>query len=53
MIQQIPGSRADYFEFCDAADFKIIEQWNDAAQVIAVTAVIVGNVRLLDNVLLN
>lgn len=51
-INRIPGARVDYLEFCDADSFQIIHEWNDAKQVVVITAVNVGNVRLLDNVLL-
>jgi pantoate--beta-alanine ligase len=51
-INQIPDAKVDYLEFCDADSFQIIHEWKDAANIVVVTAVNVGNVRLLDNVLL-
>ncbi len=52
-INSIPEAQVDYLEFCDAVSFKIIHDWNSASKIVCVTAVRLGDVRLLDNVLLN
>jgi pantoate--beta-alanine ligase len=53
MINQAPETAVDYLEFCDAKSFQIIHNWNEAEHIVCVTAVKVGEVRLLDNILLN
>jgi len=52
-INSIPESQVDYLEFCDAEKFVIISDWSEADKIVCVTAVIVGGVRLLDNVILD
>lgn len=52
IIESMPETRVDYLEFCDTKTFRSIENWNDAEHIVAVTAVKVGSVRLLDNILL-
>ncbi|MFI5134747.1 MAG: pantoate--beta-alanine ligase [Chitinophagales bacterium] len=51
-INSIPEAHVDYLEFCDAEKFVIIHDWNEAEKIVCVTSVIVGGVRLLDNVLI-
>ncbi|NWF71400.1 MAG: pantoate--beta-alanine ligase [Chloroflexi bacterium] len=52
-INTIPEAQVDYLEFCDAGEFTLITDWKEARQIVCVTSVIVGAVRLLDNILLN
>jgi pantoate--beta-alanine ligase len=52
-INSIPEAQVDYFEFCDADNFRIIGDWKEAKNIICVTSVMVGGVRLLDNVTVN
>lgn len=51
-IQEFEDAKVDYLEFCDTDSFQIIHDWNAAEHIVAITAVMVGNVRLLDNILL-
>lgn len=51
-INSIPEAQVDYLEFCDAERFTLLNGWDEAAHVVCVTSVIVGGVRLLDNVML-
>ncbi|HUM46165.1 MAG TPA: pantoate--beta-alanine ligase [Chitinophagales bacterium] len=51
-IETFPDARVDYLEFCDTDAFQIIHDWKDARHIVVVTAVMVGNVRLLDNVVI-
>jgi pantoate--beta-alanine ligase len=52
-INSIPEAQVDYLEFCDAEKFTLMNSWKDASHIVCVTSVLVGGVRLLDNVLLN
>lgn len=52
-INQIPEAVVDYLEFCDADSFKIVSSWREANHLVVVTAVKLGDVRLLDNILLD
>ena len=49
----IPTFKPDYLEFCDVANLKPVNNIKDAEQVVVLAAIIVGNVRLIDNVILN
>lgn len=51
-MQDMPDTDVDYFEFCDSRSFRIVNDWNNAQHIVAVTAVLIGNVRLLDNMML-
>jgi len=51
-INSIPGARVDYLEFCDAVSLTSIHDWKEAEHSVCVTAVKVGDVRLLDNVMI-
>lgn len=51
-IQSFPEASVDYFEFCDTDAFLPINGWGDAIHIVAVTAVMVAGVRLLDNMLI-
>ncbi|MBX7140022.1 MAG: pantoate--beta-alanine ligase [Chitinophagales bacterium] len=51
-INSIPEAQVDYLEFCDAEKFTLINNWKDAPKIVCVTSVLVGGVRLLDNMLL-
>jgi pantoate--beta-alanine ligase len=50
-INSIPEAQVDYFEFCDADSFHLVHDWDKAEHIVCVTAVRVGEVRLLDNVI--
>lgn len=51
-LETLAGATVDYFEFCDSRSFTLVQDWNNAQHIVAVTAVLVGNVRLLDNMML-
>lgn len=51
-IETLPDASVDYFEFCDSRSFRVVHDWNNAQHIVAVTAVLIGNVRLLDNMML-
>jgi len=51
-INKTPGARVDYFECCDATGFTIIPSIGERKNTVFVTAVMFGEVRLLDNVLM-
>ncbi|MEO6168096.1 MAG: pantoate--beta-alanine ligase [Chitinophagales bacterium] len=51
-IETFPDAKVDYLEFCDTDSFQIIHDWKDATHIVVVTAVMVANVRLLDNVVI-
>jgi pantoate--beta-alanine ligase len=41
--------RLDYFEICDAKTLRVLNDWKDAEQYVAVIACYVGKIRLIDN----
>jgi pantoate--beta-alanine ligase len=47
------GLRPDYFEFANAGTLEILQQWNGKDPVVAVVAAFLGDVRLIDNMILN
>lgn len=51
-IESAGPARVDYLAFCDADSFLPVADWQDAKHIVAVTAVVVGKVRLLDNMML-
>lgn len=51
-MESAGAARVDYLEFCDTDSFFPVEDWPDAEHIVAVTAVLVGKVRLLDNMML-
>jgi len=50
-LNSIPEAGVDYLEFCDAASFALVHDWKQAEHIVCVTAAKVGEVRLLDNVI--
>ncbi len=47
-----PQMTAEYFEIADAATLLTVSEWNDSEHIIACIAVFLGNVRLIDNIIL-
>jgi pantoate--beta-alanine ligase len=47
------GLRPDYFEFANADTLEIITAWNGTDPLVAVVAAFLGDVRLIDNMILN
>ncbi len=47
------GFKVDYVEIADAGNLEIIDNWNGNTQLVAVAAAFLGDVRLIDNMLLN
>lgn len=52
MLNHIPDSRLDYLEIANAEDLSTIKDWNDAKHIVALVAIKVGEVRLIDNALI-
>ncbi len=50
---QSEGFRPDYFEFAHARTLEIFDHWNGQDPVVAVAAAFLGEVRLIDNMILN
>ncbi len=46
------GFKVDYIEIADAANLEIINDWDGNTKLVAVAAAFLGNVRLIDNMLL-
>jgi pantoate--beta-alanine ligase len=46
------GFKVDYVEIADAANLEIINHWDDNKKLVAVAAAFLGDVRLIDNMLL-
>ena len=51
-LSQIEGMRVEYFEIVDAKTLQNVANWTDAETLVACTAVRIGAVRLIDNMLL-
>lgn len=47
------GLKPDYFAFADALDLEPLENWDGERQVVALVAAFMGEVRLIDNLILN
>lgn len=47
------GFRVDYVQVADAGDLRIVEQWDGKQKLVALAAAHLGQVRLIDNILLN
>ncbi len=52
-LAQKPTYKLDYFEICDPQDLHILTDKNEVKQGIALIACFVGNIRLIDNLLLD
>lgn len=51
--KSISSFKPDYLEFCNAENLQQVKQLNDATYVVVLAAVLVGDVRLIDNILLD
>ena len=47
------GFKVDYVEIADASDLKIVDEWDGKQKLVALAAVHLNDVRLIDNILLN
>ncbi len=47
------GFKVDYIEIADAGNLEIIEHWDGSRKLVAVAAAFLGDVRLIDNLLLS
>jgi pantoate--beta-alanine ligase len=52
LISQHPKMKLDYFEICDAENLNPIHEFDQAEKTIALIALFVGKVRLIDNIML-
>lgn len=46
------GFKVDYLEIADAGNLQIVDHWNSELKLVAVAAAFIGEVRLIDNMLL-
>jgi pantoate--beta-alanine ligase len=51
-INMLPNFAVEYLEVCDARTLQKITNWTDAPEIVACIALKVGDVRLIDNVLI-
>jgi pantoate--beta-alanine ligase len=51
-LNKIPDSKLEYFEIVDGNDLSIIDHAEEATKVVAIVAIRVGNIRLIDNMIL-
>ena len=51
-IEKVEGMKVEYFKIVDATTLQEVENWQTAPQLIACTAVYLGAIRLIDNILL-
>ena len=49
-IEENPAFRVEYFEISDKDSLMPLKNWNQKAQAVALTAVFLGDVRLIDNI---
>jgi pantoate--beta-alanine ligase len=47
------GFKVDYIEIADADDLSIVNEWDGKRKLVALAAAFLGEVRLIDNILLN
>ena len=47
------GFKIDYIEIADATTLELIESWDGKQKIVALAAAFLGNVRLIDNMVLN
>jgi pantoate--beta-alanine ligase len=47
------GFRPDYFEFAKADSLQLVDEWNGSERIVALVAAFLGEVRLIDNMILN
>lgn len=52
-LSQISTTKLDYFEVCNADTLEILSDLKEAPRAVAVIAVFVGKIRLIDNLVLN
>lgn len=50
---QKAGFEVDYFSVADARSLKPVTNWNGQSKIVALTAAFLGDVRLIDNLILN
>lgn len=51
-VNKDPELKVEYFEVCDVHTLEPVASWDDSAEIVACIAVQVGEVRLIDNVIL-
>ena len=49
---KIPGMEPEYFEIVDGQSLRPFELFEEVTSAVACTAVMVGNIRLIDNLIL-
>ena len=47
------GFKVDYVEIADAKTLELLDTWNGKQKIVALAAAFLGNVRLIDNMVLN
>jgi pantoate--beta-alanine ligase len=47
------GFRPDYFEFAQASSLEIVQSWNGKDPLVVLVAAFLGDIRLIDNMILN
>ncbi len=52
MLSKIPDSKLDYLEIANAENLSAVTDWKDAKHIVALVAIKVGKVRLIDNVVI-
>jgi pantoate--beta-alanine ligase len=52
-VRKIPFARLDYYEVCEADTLKILSHFDSKTYCISLIAVYIGNIRLIDNLILN
>ncbi|MBL7786098.1 MAG: pantoate--beta-alanine ligase [Chitinophagales bacterium] len=52
VLEEEPDFKVEYLEVCNAITLQSLQNWDDAAEIVACIALKVGDIRLIDNVLI-
>ena len=53
VVATIPNMKLEYYEVCDAETLELLTEFNPKQKAVSLIAVFVGNIRLIDNWMLN
>jgi pantoate--beta-alanine ligase len=52
-VSKIPDMKLEYYEVCDAETLELINEFNPSHKTVSLIALFVGNIRLIDNWMIN
>ena len=53
VVATIPNMKLEYYEVCDAETLELLTEFNSKQKAVSLIAVFVGNIRLIDNWMVN